>query len=178
MSTQLEEIWRPIEGYDGLYEVSNLGRIYSYPRERTKGGYGYGNDAGYGYKRCCLDRRKKLFKQVHILVYETFVGSIPTGYEIHHKNFNPSDNRLENLELLSREEHQKLHLKDKYKKVRQYTLEGQFVAEYESLTEASKQTNIPYRNISNVCLKRIQIDSKGRKHKFLTAGGFKWEYAA
>lgn len=35
----MEEVWKPIKGYEGIYEVSNFGRLYSYPRNTTKGGY-------------------------------------------------------------------------------------------------------------------------------------------
>lgn len=45
----------------------------------------------------------------HIKIWEDSFGPIPEGYVIHHKNNNPSDNRLENLELLSRGEHMALH---------------------------------------------------------------------
>lgn len=45
----------------------------------------------------------------HRYIYEKFVGPIPTGYLIHHKNGNPYDNRIENLEPISKTQHTILH---------------------------------------------------------------------
>ena len=46
---------------------------------------------------------------VHRLVYKTFVGEIPPGYHIHHKDHNKQNNALDNLELIDPVEHQRLH---------------------------------------------------------------------
>lgn len=48
---------------------------------------------------------------IHILLYETFIGNIPKGYVIHHKDFNPLNNKLDNLICISRSEHIALHNK-------------------------------------------------------------------
>lgn len=53
------------------------------------------------------------------------------------------------------------------KKVRQLTLDGDFIYEYDSLADAQKHTNIPYQSISSVC-----------KGKYRQAGGYFWEYAS
>lgn len=166
------EIWKPIKGYEGKYEISNYGRIYSYPRCGTKGGYTCGYDDGLGYKRFDY-----LNKRVQILVYETFVGPVPKGYDVHHKNHIKTDNRVENLELLLSNEHRKMHLKN-YKDKRienikkssskpiiQYTLDGEFVAEYPSIIEAARQNHIFYQGICACC-----------KNKQKTAYGYVWKY--
>lgn len=60
------------------------------------------HDNGSGYIRFETYRNGKLIqKYVHQLVYETFVGKIPEGLEIDHINNMRSDNRLENLQLLT-----------------------------------------------------------------------------
>ena len=46
---------------------------------------------------------------IHRLVYEAFIGEIPKGYEVHHRDENKSNNNLSNLYLLSSEEHRKEH---------------------------------------------------------------------
>ena len=45
----------------------------------------------------------------HRIVWETWNGPIPRGMVVHHKNMYPQDNRIENLELLSRSEHSRYH---------------------------------------------------------------------
>lgn len=56
------------------------------------------------YYRCA-----KLKKRMHIFVWEYYNGVIPKGYEIHHKDFDKSNNDISNLELLTISEHRKLH---------------------------------------------------------------------
>lgn len=51
----------------------------------------------------------KTHKRLHIYVWEYYNGKIPKGHHIHHKDFDKNNNELENLELLSASEHQKLH---------------------------------------------------------------------
>ena len=51
----------------------------------------------------------KVKKYIHRIVWEENFGKIPSGLIVHHKNGDKSDNRIENLEIMSRAEHQKLH---------------------------------------------------------------------
>lgn len=169
----MKEIWRDIKGYEGYYKISNYGQLYSYPRRRTKGGYTYGTNSHYYLEFTLSKKGVKERKRMHILVYETFVGPVPKGYQIHHKNHIRTDNRLDNLELIEKRKHSILHNSDRAegaknslsKPVLQYTLEGEFVAEYPSTIEAARQTNICQQNISRCCT---------GKHK--TAGGFIWKF--
>lgn len=177
----MEEIWLIPDGYKNCYAVSNYGRVYSYKRNTTKGGFTLGNLDNKGYLRITLSGNGKYepSKEISRLVYETFIGSIPKGYDVHHKNHIRTDNRLCNLVLLSKEEHNEEHnyriqlmntamVKSKSKKVRQYTITGELVCEYKSAREASRITGINISNITRCCNK------KGYK----SAGGFMWEYAA
>jgi hypothetical protein len=86
------EEWRPVFGHDARYEVSNLGRIKSLPR-RVKFGNQFRttnlkilklNDNGKGYKYVTVERNKN--KYVHIAVAESFIGQIPAGFEVNHKD--------------------------------------------------------------------------------------------
>lgn len=89
-------------GYEGIYQINSDGVIKSLSRKR---GAVTGKERilkedtnNCGYKRVTLsknDTRKRIF--VHRLVYETFVGPIGQGMQIHHINEDKSDNRLENL---------------------------------------------------------------------------------
>jgi len=104
------EEWRPVVGYEGLYEVSTLGRVQSVDRwvvhrlGETEYAHFYEGRtlaqgvARKGYRTVGLSRHgvKKLFR-VHRIVLEAFVGRRPAQMECRHKNGDPSDNRLVNL---------------------------------------------------------------------------------
>lgn len=93
------EEWRPVGGYEGLYEVSNHGRVYSRPRPSTSGGFlrqQARRQDGYMELALCNDGHRRMVR-VHVLVMETFIGQCPSGMEIRHLNGNPADNRLSNL---------------------------------------------------------------------------------
>ena len=104
--------------------------------------------------------------RLHQLVWREFNGEIPKGYDIHHINFNPSDNRPENLVLLSHSEHRKLHNEYRHIPVVALDKQGNFVAEYSSIKEASRVTGIAQSSICKCC-----------NHKsYKSAGGFIWIY--
>ena len=170
------EQWKEIEGYEGLYDISDKGRYYSHPRPYCKGGYGYGNERGK-YLSLSLSNKTKKTKYIHVLVWEAFVGPVPDGYDVHHINHNTKDNRLENLCLIDKHTHITMHLNEHFEKFRklsvkarskpiiQYTLDGKFIREWESQAEASRQCGIHFGSISNCCLGRSK-----------TAGGFIWRF--
>lgn len=98
-----KEIWRPVVGYEGLYDVSNLGNVRS---------LNYGKTGKVKLKKLSYDKdgylRVNLYKNgkqkncsVHRLVWEAFVGPIPDGYELDHINTVRDDARLENLRCVT-----------------------------------------------------------------------------
>lgn len=89
MDQSLEQ-WRPVVGYEGLYEVSDQGRIWSHISNR----YLKLSIANTGYHQVNL---KNSIKHVHRLVLEAFVGPCPESHEGCHANGNRIDNRLCNL---------------------------------------------------------------------------------
>ena len=110
------EIWKPVPGYEGFYEVSSLGRIRGVDRMiMRKDGKKYPVKGAIlspkkrrydGYLEITLRREghMKTFK-IHRLVMLTFVGEPPEGkYEVDHKDGDPENNRLSNLEYVSKKE--------------------------------------------------------------------------
>jgi hypothetical protein len=98
----VQEVWRPISGYEGLYSVSNLGRIRNelgFDKRWFAGRILEGTKTKKGYIRIALSREgKKKFYRVHCLVASAFIGKCPTGMQVNHKDLNKSNNRLDNLE--------------------------------------------------------------------------------
>lgn len=103
----MNEEWRPVVGYQGLYEVSNLGRVRSVDRtSHYKDGRTYlyrgrvlklrkGRD-GHLRINLCKDGKLKT-KFVHRMVLEAFVGPCPEGMECLHIDGNPANNCVDNL---------------------------------------------------------------------------------
>lgn len=97
------EIWKPVAGYEELYEVSSLGRVKSLAnnksrKEKILKPY---NDDGYLQVQLYRDGKRKFFK-VHRLVAAAFIPN-PLGLpEVNHKDENPSNNVVENIEWCDR----------------------------------------------------------------------------
>lgn len=101
------EVWKPVPDYEGLYSVSNLGRIRSESRTITlKNGRSrrwpesilkpFKNSDGY-LRVELWKNNKQQTRFVHRLVLEAFVGEAPPGTQACHWNDTPENNRLENL---------------------------------------------------------------------------------
>lgn len=100
------EIWAAIKGYEGLYEVSNYGRVRSlnYNRTGVAREMATSPNNSTGYVNCCLSKDgKQKCHAVHRLVAEAFLPN-PNGYEqIDHRNNKKTDNRAVNLRWVSRQ---------------------------------------------------------------------------
>lgn len=101
------EIWSAIKGYEGLYEVSNYGRVRSLNYNGTGGVREMATplNKGTGYTHCCLSKDgKRRSATVHRLVAEAFLPN-PNGYEqVDHRNNKKTDNRAVNLRWVSRKQ--------------------------------------------------------------------------
>ena len=100
----MEEIWRPVVGYEGFYEISNLGnlvRVSTLGKKPCRKPRAFAVKKGYRAFHMCAKGVRK-YRLAHIMVWEAFYGSIPKGVEMNHKNGDRNDPSLENLELVTR----------------------------------------------------------------------------
>lgn len=102
----MTEEWRDIPGYEGLYKISDMGRVEALPPARTKKSHARPDDAARGsYQVVSLtkDGVRHVYR-VHSLVMLAFAGRCPEGMEINHINGNKWDNRRVNLEYVTPKE--------------------------------------------------------------------------
>lgn len=93
----MEEIWRDIPDYEGLYQASNLGRV-----RNGKGAILKPHTYSYNHQQVTLYKNKKPhFLIIARVIWETFVGPIPEGMQVNHIDENPTNNALSNLNLLT-----------------------------------------------------------------------------
>jgi hypothetical protein len=89
------EVWKNIKGYNGTYQVSNLGRIRSVWRRKGTNGFW----AEYGYKRVVLRKNgTKVSIAIHRLVAEAFLDNPKKHPDVNHKDGDKTNNRVSNLE--------------------------------------------------------------------------------
>jgi len=97
----MNEIWKDIIGYEGLYLVSNHGRILSYARTKKRIMKPSINTKGYPQVNLWKNETKSIYR-VHRLVLETFKGI--SDLQVNHKDGVKTNNSLENLEYCTNEE--------------------------------------------------------------------------
>jgi len=186
----MEEIWRDVQGYEGFYQVSNLGRVKSLLREIS-----YKDGRKRIFNECIIKSRLKNYHRItlcnnskqttfllHRLVAFAFIPNPDNKPQINHINGNVSDNRELNLEWCTNGENQRHayrvlgkihamfgksgHLNPTVKKINQYDKLGNFLCEYVSGKEAGRINNISKSDISSCARGRLK-----------SAGGYKWKYA-
>ena len=186
-----EEIWKDILGYEGFYQVSNLGRVRSVDRI-VKGCFGSIqhkksvilapaiNTAGYYSVALTKNAKGKTFR-VHRLVAEAFIPNLGNYPIINHKDENKLNNNVKNLEwctysyntVYNNSMAKRQSVKNKNssygceKKVYQYNIDGHLIKIWKSLMEVSREIHVPWSNIANCC--------RGGKYRH-TAYGYKWSY--
>lgn len=185
------EIWKPVVGFEGKYEVSNIGRVKSMNYR------GHGNvnilkpsvnHAGYLTVILTVNWKKHK-KRIHRLVYEAFIAPLPsynpqksgnTYFEVNHIDEDKTNNKPYNLELVTHTENvrygsaikrksaKQINGK-KSKKVYQYTLDGVLVKVWPSLSEVVR-SGISKQAVWNRC-NPSNLSNKTNIYK-----GYVWSY--
>lgn len=178
-----EEIWKDVQGYEGIYQVSNFGRVKSLPRKvlnwnsnrylkETILTQSTTKCREYPLIRLCKDGKIK-YISVHRLVATAFIPNPNNLPMINHKDENKQNNRVDNLEWCD-------HLynvhygtgiqrgaRSRGKSVLMIdATTKEVIKTFGSAREAYKETGVWYKSISSAC-----------KNRYKTAGGYIWKFA-
>lgn len=176
------EIWKDIKGYEGLYQISNTGKVKSLTRYiNSKSGRKLlikekirkttTTTAGYEYT-VLANKGKNKTLLIHRLVAEAFIPN-PNNYAcVNHIDENKSNNNVSNLEWCNYEYnntykniHLRRNLDNVARKVIQYDLDMNEIKRWNTVTDASNEFNAKAANIIKCC--------KGERNHCC---GFKWRY--
>lgn len=151
----MEEIWKDIRGFEGIYQVSNMGRVRSLDRwsnderhRRLKGKILKPNKDRYGYLKIGLLNKVRITYQVHRLVALHFVSGYKEGLIVNHKDEDRSNNQADNLEWCTQQYN--LRYSDSIawvrRKLYQYDLDGNLIKTYSCANQAEKELGFTLRN--------------------------------
>ena len=166
-----KELFAPVKGYEGFYEISNLGNVRSVARyaNHSKDGYKriiYGillapvkNKARGNYLHITLvgpESKRKTFR-IHRLVAQAFLLNPNEYKEVNHKDFDPTNNNVDNLEWcdsaynLGYSKHRRPDMRGKYgRRITAYNKAGAVVGEYGSVRDAARELCCHGQNICAV----------------------------
>lgn len=183
----MTEIWKDIKDFEGLYQISNLGKVKSLPRY-VKNIHGQRivkekilknqiNKKGY-YSVVLRKNNKSYTKEIHRLIGIAFIENKNNYSCINHIDGNKLNNKLDNLEWCSYKHNineayrlglnrytNLINFKNLPKKVLQFDKNNNFINEFESIRKASK--------ITNVCYNSIWLNCCGKQRY---AGGYTWKF--
>ena len=158
---EINEVWRPIEGFECLYEVSNLGRVKSLK---------FGKERILKPRNICTNHLQVLIYKngvkkpflVHRLVAQAFLPNPKNLPYINHIDENPLNNRVTNLEWCT---HMYNIRYSKAKSINQYSLDGEYIKTWDCLREIEYQLGFTCQSVFYCC-----------KGKTKQSHGFKWYY--
>lgn len=174
------EIWEDIVGYEGLYQVSNLGRVKSLSRDIPAKGLGYQRvnpekvlkpglySNGYLFVVLCVNYKKSQ-QLIHRIVAKTFIENIELKPDVNHKDGNKKNNNENNLEWVTKKENTqhaiKLGLIDRRKPIVAFNDAG-YMCKFSSIIEAAHQLGLKRTSI-NAVLKGSMSSSFGYKFNYV-----------
>lgn len=170
------EIWRDIEGYEGLYQVSSDGRVKSLEKVNNnhlvKEKILKSGNNGMGYLFVVLSKEGKIKNYtIHRLVAQAFLPNPDNLPQVNHKDEDKSNNRVENLEWCTQQYNNtygtrlKKSAKANSIPILQFNLDSQFIKKWDSTMQIERELGFYHSNISNCC-----------RGKYKTAYGFVWMY--
>lgn len=181
----MEEIWKDVDGYNGIYQVSNIGRVRSFIEWKDRISENprilkpQSQKTGYVFVYLSKDNEHRA-QRIHRLVADAFIPNPMNKPEVNHIDGNKKNNCVTNLELATRSENSKhafrIGLREftekQYEQIMsrakpvQQMLNGEVVAEHRSSADAQRTTGICRMSIS-----------KCYRGMLKTAGGYYWRYA-
>ena len=176
----MEEIWKDIKGYEGLYQISNMGRVKRLAGKGCKQERilkAKKDNSGYLLVHLYKDGKSKYYL-VHRLVAQAFLENQDNLPEVNHKDEDKQNNCMENLEYCSRSYN--MTYNGRAKKVAEKNINNSrkskpviginkvsgLILEFSSINEASRQTSISLGGICECC--------KGKRKSIK---GYYWLYA-
>ncbi len=186
MTMESQEVWRSIPEYEGLFQVSNLGRVKGLARqtEYLRNGKCHTVNISekilseywwYGFIAVSIHKpsgkRSKI--QVHRAVAKSFLPNPNNYYVVTHKDGDRTNNRVDNLQWSKNSENY-IGFTEQARQARriccsipviQYGFDGKKIREFQSITEAAKSAEIQISQVSDCC--------KGRR---LHCGGYQWRF--
>ena len=101
-------VWKWIEGYEGLYQISSLGEVKSFKKVNLNGGLLKPRVSGRGYLQVVLYKdKKKSDKLIHRLVAEAFLQDWDNSKDVDHINIDRLNNHVDNLRMASDSQNQR-----------------------------------------------------------------------
>lgn len=164
----MKEIWKEIKEYEGLYQISNLGRVKSLITNKILKG---NKNAEYNYVCLRKDGKQKI-KKIHRLVAEAFIPN-PNNYLcINHKDENKLNNKSDNLEWCTKiynnnygTRNERMSKRNSRYKIIQKDKDGNIIKIWENIWDLEHNTSYKKGTIRQCC-----------KNKCKTVYGYKWEY--